>query len=319
MNMTAEATYFADPDVIQETTPAAGYASGEVIQLADGRAGYVAAARALVSGDPAGLQTKGIVTLAKTASVVCVKGCPAYWDRSAGTCTPLLALTGGDFLIGTFADDAASSDTTCQVILNERPSYQIDLLRDTSTTVVVGTTPTLTVLPGQVKLLLTSTNEAQKIDMLSDKSWLTTQPFILEGRINIVTNGDGNVDINVGVADDTHASDADSIVTSCFLHVNGNELHLYAESDNVTAEVAATDTTVDYAEATAFDFVMDARTPSDIQIYINGVLVLSGSTFTIAGATGPIKLLVHLEKSTGSETPQVNVEKMAIRFMDVTT
>jgi hypothetical protein len=180
-----------------------------------------------------------------------------------------------------------------------------------------GTTPTVTVQPAHLKLLLTSTNEAQKADLLSDKSWLITQPFVLEGRVNIVTNGDTNVDINFGVADDTHASDADSIVTSCFLHVNGDTLDIYAESDNAAAEVAATDTGVNYAEGTAFDFVLDGRTPSDIQVYINGVNVLPSSVFTVAGATGPLKLLVHLEKSTGAETPQVNVEKFAVRLMDV--
>lgn len=315
----AEATFEMRADVIREVTPAAGYTSGEVIQLADGRAGFVTSQKALVENDAAGFQTTGIAKLAKTASVVCIKGSPAYWDRSAGTCTPLLALAGGDFFIGTFADDAASSDTTCLVNLNQQPSYQIDLLKDVSTTVIVGTTPTVTMQPGHARLLLTSTNEAQKADMLSDKSWLTTQPFILEGRIKVVTNGDSNVDINVGVADDTHASDCDSIVTSCFFHIDGDALHIKAESDNVTAEVTATDTTVDYAEGTAFDFVMDARTPSDIQLYINGVNVLPSSVFTIAGATGPIKLLVHLEKSTGSEVPQVNVEKFAVRFTDVTS
>lgn len=319
--MTAEATYFSDSDVIQETTPSAGYASGEVIQLADGRAGYVAAARALVSGDPAGLQTKGIVTLAKTASVVCVKGCPAYWDRSANTCTPLRALTGGDFLIGTFADDAASTDTTCLVNLNDVPRYDIDIFADPCTTVVVGSgPPTLTYQPSQANLLFTSTSEAQKLDILSNRSWPATIPFVIEGRIKVVDNGNsGAGDFNIGCADDTHASDADSIVNSLFMHIDSNALHILAESDNVTAEVAATDTTVDYAEGTPFDFVMDARNLADIQIYINGVLVLSGSTFSLSGAAGPLKLLVHQEKSSDATLFNVIVEKLAVRFMDVTT
>lgn len=312
----AEAIHNREADVFQEITPTAGYTSGEVIQLADGRAAYVISITALTSGDAAGLQTTGIATVAK-AALHWVKGAPIYFDRSAGTATPLLALTGGDFFMGTAADDATSSATTGEVNLNVKPEYQIDLLKDTNASVVVGTTPTLTVQPGYLKFLLTSTNEAQKVDALSDKSFLITQPFVLEGRIKIVDNGDSNVDINVGVADETHASTADSITTSCFLHVDGDALHIYAESDNAAAEVTATDTTIDYAEGTAFDFVMDGRTPSDIQIYINGVNVLPSSVFTVAGATGPLKVLVHLEKSTGAETPQVNVEKLAVRLMDV--
>lgn len=314
----AEAIHNREADVFQEITPSAGYTSGEVIQLADGRAGYITSLTALTTGMAAGLQTTGIATVAKTTSQVWVKGAPIYWDRSAGTATPLLALAGGDFFLGTAADDATSSATTGEVNLNVKPEYQIDLLKDRCTSVATGSTPTLTVLPGgSLKFLIANTSEAECIDALSDKSFLVTQPFVLEGRINIVANGDATVDINVGIADGTSTTDADAITTSCFIHVDGNALHINAESDNAVAEVAATDTTADYAEGTPFDFVLDGRTPSDIQLYINAVQYLASSVFTIAGATGPMKLLVHLEKSSGTEIPQVIVEKLAVRLMDV--
>jgi predicted RecA/RadA family phage recombinase len=316
----AEAIFLREPDVFREIVPTAGYTSGEVIQLADGRAAYVTSQESLVENQWAGLKVDGVVKLAKTASQVWVKGAPIYWDRSASTATPILAKTGGDFFIGTAADDATSSATTGEVNLNVAPVYQIDLLRDPCTTVIVGSAPpSISYYPGFAKLLFTTATEAQKVDMLSDASFLGTQPFVLEGKVNIDTNGDNAAfDLNFGLANDTHASDADTITESVFFHVNGSDTNIYAESDNAgVAEVAATDTTVDFTAGTEFDFCIDGRVLSDIQMYINGVLVLGSSTFTLASITGPLKLLVHMEKTSDDSPGQLNVMKFAVRLTDV--
>lgn len=63
--MTAEAVLSKDADTIDVTTPSAGYAAGEVIQLPDGRAGVVCGLTAKVSGDAAALKTTGQHTLQK--------------------------------------------------------------------------------------------------------------------------------------------------------------------------------------------------------------------------------------------------------------
>jgi len=322
----AEATLHDDSDVLDVTTPAAGYAAGEVIQLADGRAAYVCGLQAKTSGESAGLKTSGQVTLAKTASVVILDGDQVYWDRSANTATPLRALAGADFPIGVAVGDAASADTSVVVDLNKKPVYTIDALRDPSDTVLVLTagTPSLSIGPGYAKMAFSATAEAQKVDILSKHSVPVDIPFIVEGELNIVDSGDAAaaaVDINVGIASATHASDCDSIAESLFLHVDGADtngaVNINAESDDGTTEVAATDTTVDFAAGTPFAFRFDCRDLTNVKIYINGVRVLSSSTFKLDAATGPLKLLAHVEKGANDTLADVRICKLAIRATDL--
>lgn len=316
--MTVEALAANDSEVLEVVTPAAGYSAGEVIQMPDGRAGVVEGLVALISGDPAGIRVRGRVTVAKTSGVVVLRGAPLYWDRSANTATPLQALTGGDFFLGVADDDAASTDATVGVDLNVPPVYTIDALRDASTTAYAATHESLSMAPGKAELKFTTATEAQKVDILSDRSWPITVPFIVEGRFNVIDNGDhAAFDFNIGVASATHASDCDSIAESCFLHIDGNALDIYTESDDGTTEVAADDTDVNFAEGTAVDFAIDARDLTDIQIYINGVLVNGSTVHKLDAATGPLKLLAHLEKSSDDSPGQVNIEKLAVRLMDV--
>lgn len=319
----AEATIDKDTDVIDERAPAAGYASGEVIQMPDGRAAVVTGLCARTSGEVAGLKTSGQVTLAKTITVVVLKGAPLYWDRSANTCTPLKALAGGDFFVGTAVDDAVLAATTVVVNLNVRPNYTIDLLRDPSDTVLVGSA-VLTHFPGYAKFVLDATSEAQKVDALSQHSIPVTKtapavpvPFIVEGRMAAyVIGSDATVDMNVGIANETHATSADEIAESVFMHLD-EVLSIFAESDDGTTEVPAADTLVDCVVGTYFDFAIDGRDLADIQIYINGVNVLAASVFKLDLATGPIKLLVHVEKTTGTAVGELRISKLALRAMDV--
>jgi len=316
----AEATILKDSDVVAQTTPAAGYTAGEVIQLADGRAAFVAGLNARTSGEAAGLKTSGQVTLAKTSGVVILKGDRLYWDRSAGTATPLKALAGADFFVGVALADAASTATTVEVDLNVRPSYTVDLLRDAADTVLVLTsgTPAVDMGPGYAKITFSATAEAQKADIMSQHSVPVTIPFIVEGRVAVYDIGDNAaLDINIGIANGTHATDADSITESVFLHLDGTALSILAESDDGSTEVAATDTTVDAVDNTYFDFRFDCRDLTDIKIYINAVRVLSTSTFKLDAATGPMKLLAHLEKTSNDTTADVRVSHMAIRATDL--
>lgn len=321
----AEATLYKDADTIDVTVPAAGYSSGEVLQLPDGRAAYVQGLRTLDSVDVAALKTTGQVTLAKTASVVCLKGLEAYWDRSANTCTPLRALAGADFPIGVFVKDAASADATCVVDLNVKPRYTIDALRDPSDTVLVlsAGTPSLSMGPGYAKMAFSATAEAQKVDILTKHSIPVTIPFIAVMDINIVDSGDAAaaaVDINIGIANETHASDGDTIAESMFVHVDGADtnaaVNILMESDDGTTEVAATDTTKDFAAGTPFQVWFDCRDLTDIQAYVNGVNVLPASVFKLNAATGPLKLLAHMEKGANDTLADVRINQLALLAMD---
>ena len=315
----AEATLSKDANAntIDVTTPSAGYASGQVIQLPDGRAAVVAGLVAKVSGDPAALIVAGQFTLAKGASLVILKGAPLYWDRSANTVTPLKAVAGADFFIGSAVADATAAATTVVVDLNVEPHYIIDLLRDPIDEVAVGDA-TLKVHGGTAVLAIIATSEAEKIDMLSKHSVPVTIPFIVEGRMAGYGASDNTLDLNVGIANATHADSADTITEAVFIHLDEvADLNIFAESDDGTTEVAATDTLSDYVEDTYFDFAFDCRDLTDIKIYINAVRVLSGSTFALGDATGPMKLLAHVEKTTGTATGELRVSKLAIRATDL--
>jgi len=315
----SEAALYKDADTITILAPAA-LASGQVVQLPDGRAGYVMGLKAVAAGDPVEIQVGGQAVVAKTANVEILPGDELRWDRSANTATPLHAIADADFVIGTAVDGAAAADTTVVVALNKRPVYQIDIFRDRSDSVIAKTTgtPAVTWTPGCVKLSLDTTKEIQKVDVLSAAAIPVGVPFIAEGRVAVFDIGDdAALDFNVGLANATHASDADEIAESVFFHLDGPALDVKAKSDDGTTEVAATDTTVDAVDGTFFDFRIDARDLSDIKLYINGARVLSAKTFKLDKATGPFKLLVHLEKTEDDTPGDFRVAHLAIRTMDV--
>ena len=300
--------------------PTGGYTSGQVMQLPDGRAAYVEGMRSPAAGDAANLRAVGRCRVAKAASIVVLDGAPLWWDRANNCATPLRAVTGANFFLGLAVGDAASSATELVVELNAYPRYTIDAMRDPTDTVIVLTagTPSLTMGPGYAKLAFSTTAEAQKVDILSKQSVPVDVPWIAEGRVAIYDIGDhAAVDISIGVANDTHASDADAITESVFLHLDGAALDILAESDDGTTEVAATDTTKNAVDDTYFDFAIDARNLEDIQIYVNGVLVLPDVVFKLDAATGPLKLLVHMEKTANDTPGEIRVEKLALRAMDI--
>jgi predicted RecA/RadA family phage recombinase len=309
-------------------TAGAAVAAGEVWQLADGRAAVYDERLAASSGDRTTFQTSGTYTVTKTTSVVLTDGQPVYWDHSANSATYAPA-SDRDFFLGACVGDAASADATCQVNINVRPSYKIEMgrnaLEDEFLTVVVKTVvgsttvevPHLEYWPGAARMVFGATAEAQKVDALSQQGFAVTSNWIVEGGFNVIDDGDATaIDFNIGVANGTHATDADSITESCFLHLDGNTLDLFAESDDGGTEVAATDTTVNIALATPVHFVIDGRNPADVQIYVNGVLMLGSTTFVLTAATGPLKLLAHLEKTSDDTTADYRINYLRVRTME---
>jgi hypothetical protein len=100
------------------------------------------------------------------------------------------------------------------------------------------------------------------------------------------------------------------------MHINmsGADLKIYGESDNATAEVAATDTTKVFAVGTPVHFMIDGRSGdgSGLKYYVNCIQVLSSTAFTVAGAAGPLKALFHLEKSSNDSPGEVALDDMRI-------
>jgi predicted RecA/RadA family phage recombinase len=320
--MTAEAVLTKDCDVIDLTTPSAGYASGEIVQLNDGRAGVILGLRALGSGESAAAQTQGLFRVLKTASVVVLPGGRVFWDRSAGTATPLQAEAGADFFLGTCHEGAASADTTLVVDLNVKPAYLVDLLRDMGDTAVVLTagTPFIGNRGGGMDMGFSLTAEAQKLDWLSCKSFPVTIPAILEAVFQLITTCDAAVGVlAIGLANGTHATDVGTITESALFSCNlGTDLNLDCQCDDGTAaEVAETDSEVDLVAGTPVEVWIDARDLTDLKYYVNGVRVLAATAFDIGDATGPLKALAHLVKTANDSPGEAIVSHLAIRTTDI--
>jgi hypothetical protein len=303
---------------------AAGASIGEVWQMPNGQAAYLDKTVAKSTGDRTEFRTSGFATVTKTNGIYLIDGGPVYWDHSANSAT-FRQVSDRDFYIGTAHGDAESGDLTCVVNLNAQGSYLIDLARDAFLTTIVGTQAlgglALLRRGGAHNFVLSSTSEAQKLDALSVNGFAKGANWIVEGAFRVVSDGAGTVvDVNLGIANGTNATDADSITESCFVHLDANNTNINLESDDGTTEVAATDTTSDYTEGSALanrvEFWMDGRNPADVQIYINGVLQLGSTVFNIDAAVGPLFLLAHVEKSSAADTYELALDWLRVRIAE---
>lgn len=318
-----EGLYRGDGDCV-DFTPATAVSAGQVVQLPDGRCGV--APRDIAAGDLGSVQVCGLVRLDKTASIVILAGGRVFWDASANTAT-FRTVNDKDFYCGVAAADAASAATYVDVYLNRQQQNTIDALNGPSLSVATGTAAAggfglPAVYGGSLGLRLTNTSEVQCVDILSvDRVAVSSNP-ILEAQFRLGVNGSGSAsDFNVGLASATSTSDADAIAEHVLFHLDGNSLDLYAQSKDGSTTVAAVDTTVNVtagsAVANRVEVWIDARDPDDVQMYVDGVLVLAATTFDIGAATGPLGALAHYEKSTGTETGgPIYIDRLVVRTMD---
>jgi predicted RecA/RadA family phage recombinase len=320
-----EAYYQTEGDSVGYT-PVAAVSGGTVVQLPDGRAAVVPVD--LAAGELGSACVKGIHRIAKTTGMVFLDGGRVFWDYSANA-AHYKQVNDRDFYVGRAAGDTASAATEIDVAFNVDPRPRIDLLRDGFLSVATGTQALGGFLPpqdfGDAKgLSLTATSEAQCVDMLSvDRVALSSNP-IAEFVVRIGVNGSTSaVDITFGLANGTSTTDADAIAESVFFHIDGGSTAILAESDDGTTEVAATDTTTTFTAGSAVanrkELWIDGRDPSDMKFYVDGVEVLNGTANlgNIALATGPLGLLVHLEKTTGTATAgPVYVDRAELRIME---
>ena len=280
------------------------YTKGDVIQVSDGRAGVVLAD--VTSGNKVGVDVaQGTVyEVAKTTSMVVLRGSKLWWDHSANK-VHLLHRNDRDFYAGVAVEDATSSATTVRIALNQEPKYAASF-RGGFASVRVQTAGFVSACGAGAEgcnLEFSATAEAQKADALSFQGTAPGSEGVLHMLLCVNTNGDAAaLDANFGLANGTHATDADSITESLFIHIDGNSANINLESDDDTTEVAATDTTVDFTAGTPFLFQADLSNLADIQCYLDGVNVLPASVFKLDAATGPLKLLAHVEK-TSDDSP----------------
>jgi len=316
----SDAILYQEGDDTLDYTAIAAVTGGQVVQLADGRAGVIPTdleAAALGSAS-----TEGIYTVDKAINLVWVDGMEIWWDHSANAAV-LFPANDKDFYLGAAYGDATAAATTGKVQLNVRPQYLIDLQTGAFETLIVKTVvgsttvevPNIQVQGGTSSLILGATAEAQKVDLLSKRAFAVESNWVIDGTFCIIDDGDAAaIDFNIGVANGTHATDANSITERCLFHTDANVLDIIAWSTDGTTTVALTDTTVNYALGTPVNFLIDGRNTADIQMYINGVLVLPSSVFKLDAATGPLKLLAHLEKTSDDETARYNIQQLRVRI-----
>lgn len=321
-----EANLYQNGDDVVDYTAIAAIDGGEVVQLADGRAGVIPTD--LDAAELGSASTEGIYVVTKTTSQVWIDGCRLWWDHSANsaTCVPPLVTGDKDFYLGTAVGDVAAATTTGKVSLNSKPVYIIDVHRDMFDTAIVKTVvgsttvevPNIISRGGTLDCYFGTTAEAQKVDLLSKRSFPVSSNPILECVVNIATTCDADVgDLSIGFANGTDSDNADDITESVFFHYDlGADLNIDAESDDGTTEVGATDTTIDFAEGTPHYLCIDGRDPSNMKFYINGaeVLAATANLGDIQLATGPLKALFHLEKSSNDSPGRVLLSELQVRL-----
>jgi hypothetical protein len=319
----AEARFTRDPElhnVLLDGTVGAY----EVRQLPSGECGFLDLDDGGTSGQYKEFRKRGQATVAKATSVVLLKGCRVYWDHSANQAT-FRKVNDRDFYMGRAAETATSAQTTTTVDLNVDPPYDIDALNHAALSVVTGTQGirTMGIWPngGSRTFILSSTSEVQKVDLLSVAGFATGANAIIEAIFCVPNDGAGtNTDVSIGVANGTHATDADSITESIFCHLDGNNTNINFESDDGTTEVAATDSTTDYTEGSAVANLVyvwiDMGDPTSVKVYVNGVQVLSGTTFNVNAAAGPWFLLCHVEKSSSADVYELRLDALRAWFAE---
>ena len=308
----AEAIYL-QPGNSVDWTPTAAVTAGEVLQVSDGRAGF--APTAIAAGIKGALQVKGIATVAKVVTQTMLQGSKVWWDHSANSAN-LLQVNDKDFFLGIVQEDAAYAGTTAKVALNEDLPYTIGI-GDGFISVPVAAAGVNHHIVGHkegVSLVFDVTAEAQKLDAMSPLGIAPASVCLVEALVCVNLNGDNAAfDFNIGLANGTNATDADSITEYLFCHTNGSDLNIYLQSLDTVTTTAAVDTTVNFAVGTPFLVQFDLADYSDIQAYINGVNVNLASDFTLEDATGPMRLLAHMEKTADDSPGNITVMRFGLR------
>jgi predicted RecA/RadA family phage recombinase len=116
----AEATLFTDQPEVQIVATDA-ITSGEIRQMADGRAGVHTALKAAEIGDVANFRVQGQFKVASASATTFAAGASAYWDVTANLAIPSTDAgydAENDFYLGRAVAAKTNGQTTVLVDLN---------------------------------------------------------------------------------------------------------------------------------------------------------------------------------------------------------
>lgn len=296
---------------------AVALSSGQVIQTPDGRAAVYNGLRAAEANDYVALFTGGVRDVNKSTSVAFLPGQEVWWDiaNSQATYRAATYSTGG-FLVGVAVDGATAAASTLKVAMNQLPRYVIDSnvmdgLWTADATLGLGVTRSVM---GEVSLAFDAVAEVAQAALYSTRNVDADDDPIFEAEVAVFAIGDNAaLDMDIGLASATHASDFEAIAAFVAFHFDGASLNILAHSDDGTTDVTLVDTTIDAVDDTYLFVQIDARNKSDIQLYINGVNVLPASTFTLAAYTSTLKAIALIEKTSDDTVADLRIRRMTVR------
>jgi hypothetical protein len=300
---------------ILEITSNAALEPGDVLQAWNGQAGVRTGTLDSASGDVVSLAVSGEWKCLLTDSIAVLNGTQLWWDESANRAH----IKYGAALGVATADVTAGTDQYVTFTLNGKRAFVSSLQGPQQDSFTITETNGLgvTVRPGGVvRAQFDNTSEAATASVLGTVGLPSSDKWIWEGILNIIDDGTSVIDINFGMANAAHATDFDSVTENCVFHFDGGSLNILAESTGGGADVSATDTTVDHVLGTPTHFWIDARQDADLQLYVNGVLVLGSTVFRLDTATGPLYPVFMVEKTTATETCDIEILDMNVRRVD---
>jgi predicted RecA/RadA family phage recombinase len=294
--------------------------AGDVIPLSDGRIGVLTGLSSGIEDDSRGVAVEGVFKFTTATALCILPGTRVYWAPTNETTAVKWAA--GYHYLGVAVDYSLAGVLTCAVDINVQPKALIDLQDPLNTWTSAATDGLGTVWNfddglGCVTLAMDAVAEVAKADLLSDRSIPAGDGFIAHILAAVYDIGDNAaLDINLGVASATHASDAESIASFVLFQLDGAALDLFAQSDDGTTDVTLFDTTKAVVDDTYHLFQIDASDLTDIQLYFDGVNVLPASTFTLEKNASAIKALVHIEKTSDNTTADVRVRELRVYPLD---
>lgn len=125
------------------------------------------------------------------------------------------------------------------------------------------------------------------------------------------------LDINFGLASDSHATDFDAVAEFVAFHLDGNDLSLKVQSDDGTTDTAITDTGFDLVDDTFYKFKIDFNDLKNVKFYyapLGGEYrqVAGSTTFDVSAATANWTPIVHVEKTSDDTVADVRLDRWRV-------
>jgi len=128
------------------------------------------------------------------------------------------------------------------------------------------------------------------------------------------------VDIDFGLASDSHATDFEAIAAFAAFHLDGTDLSLKTHTDDGTTDNAPADSTVDLVDDTYYAFKIDLTDKANIKFYYRALGVgqqwtrLNGATtYAMAAYTGALTPIVLVEKTSDDSTFDVRCDRIRVQ------